>query len=95
MKELVIQLPDNYVDSIYTVANATIRKALVNAKPLPEHHGDLKDAYEIIETIKANEFSKHISGNSIYYGGINEGMENAIIWVRHAPTIIPATKEGD
>jgi len=87
MKELVIQLPDNYTDNIYTVANTTIRKALINAKPLPENHGRLIDIgkVEFVDVFPVRAYDK----------GWHNAVRLCVETLRNAPTVLEATKEGD
>ena len=60
--------------------------------PLPKHHGDLKDADAIRKYI-TNELGlgDEENGGEPYY---KEGLSDCYEYIKTAPTIIPATKEG-
>jgi len=86
---MVIDIPDNFnlENEINTLSNSVIRKALKNGTPLPEHHGRLID-------VDAIEYTHAIARCLDDGHNWNElcVTENELY---DAPTIIPATEEGD
>lgn len=97
--ELVIKIPEEQYrtlnaksqnDVVAVIDDALLIKSIKNGIPLPEHHGDLKDANSVPEE------DKDIIVKSLLYPG-TIAFAGAILleeYVNNLPTIIPATKEG-
>ena len=87
--QIVIDIPDNLYKAIMSFKdNKTLLKPyelfIFNGTPLPEHHGRLIDADTLDE---CKEMMDTIMGECKYAVRMDD--------IRNAPTIIPATKEGD
>jgi len=94
MQQIVIDLDENIYTRLfdngedYTIVNDdlfAIAKAIRNGTPLPEHHGDLKDADMIKEHLKAC----FQNGRPMYKPELHEVLE----MVESVEPVIPATKE--
>lgn len=84
MKQVVINVPDEWLEgtqpNLYDVMGA-----VMNGTVLPEHHGDLIDRSELLK--------KEVWGS---FGEIGDDAPCVFkADIDEAPTIIPATKEGD
>lgn len=94
--QIVIEIDENMYQKIKGMENLILKNrtfkslelAVLEGKVLPEKHGDLKDAGDILESIRANKFG---DSDNIFENIYNKGMNEAMGWVRHSPTIIPST----
>ena len=85
--QIVIEIPEEEYEYLKTNHSHEVfyGDAIANGTPLPEHHGRLIDADELYMH-KFVEGGRHLSD-------ISQWIAYKII--EAAPTIIPATKEGE
>lgn len=77
--------------NLLLLAESRVVLAVKNGIPLPEHHGALKDASEIIELLVSRKYDKK-AGSDDLVKGYNLGIDAAIRLIRHVDAVIPATE---
>ena len=93
--ELVVKIPEelykNKKGFLTNMDAHMICDAVKKGTQLPEHHGDLKDASNIIELLVSRKYDKK-AGSDDLVKGYNLGIDAAIRLIRHVDAVIPATE---
>lgn len=80
--KIVVDLPKEIYEFLQNNdTGSVVDNAIKNGTPLPEHHGDLVDKYDILHDIDCDE-EMRLGENAVWVCEV----------IRNAPTIIEATE---